>query len=229
MKLPSLKLITHSAKARNALKALAAGSALGAASGGGLIIGRRSGAEDTANAMAAEFTKQNLHENQVIANRFKAYNNNENIQLANHFFKKGLAFGVAHAAKQTQAENPSSLHLFKRANEIEAETVFNNEMEKVARGIAGGLLKSLKLVGKSYKQAGKAGKSALKGVKLKAKAKSGSKILKPLRMAKAKRALTKSKKHLSKSGLAVATTGAAGAGILAGKRSRVKRQYTYYS
>jgi len=134
-------------KAITALKVLLGSGAIGGAGYGGY----RYGANKVADTMAQEFTEQNAIENQNIADSFNDFNVDENQQIAQNAFLKGVQYAMA---KQSSLKNISEDRLEKIALGMKEV----KELFAGAKGIGKKILGAYKKSGESLKDAAKTGK-----------------------------------------------------------------------
>lgn len=190
-----------SPKAKVALKLLAGLGAAGGVGVGGGVVGYRKGAGDVADAMAQEFTIQNATENQAIADSFKAFNINENRQIANNAFQKGIQYAAA-----------SGLMKESGMDDI-VKAAFIDELEKISAAGSKQIMKALKSVIAGYKKSGKA-VTELPGAFSKYMKASKGKI--PIISSIQKKRKSKDLiKKLKESGLALGTAGSLAGGVMA--------------
>lgn len=136
--------------------------------GGGAVAGHRfgvrAGAARMGNQMANAFTEANAKENKAIVDSFKAFNRQENSQIANAFYNRGMQAG--NRIYQGGVTKSASLEI--------GDAAFLDELEKLGfsfgalKGLGTGALKAIKPFAgrmvRSFKRLGSGLKSSGKGV-----------------------------------------------------------------
>lgn len=148
--------------ARSLIKALGIGTGAAALGVGSGVMGYRTGAKRTANAMASAFSDANARENQAMINAFNLANKRENAMLANTYLRKGYQLGVQHATtsgstgqmNKTSEANMAALLLDAMEKDAAVPAALMGLLTR-AKPAVGGLMKSFKHLGAHAAQAGK--------------------------------------------------------------------------
>lgn len=148
------------------LKALGIGAGAAAIGAGSGMVGYRTGAKRTANAMASAFSEANARENRAMIDAFNQANKRENAVLANAYLRRGYQMGLQHATTSSgMKKSASDIHDQGFIDELSKLGFDLEELEKIGFNVAA--LRSLGTaaigaVGKSFKSLPGLGKSVVR-------------------------------------------------------------------